>query len=231
MSDRRPRVVFHGTSSNWGVRLVNPKGIADVIGADVLAALYKCFVGIDRVMAFEHLLYLSQVSPDGKPGWRDTASAERDMHVLFVLLAGTMYELGDALQQLASTKCALKIGDKTIWEPINELRKQWHKDPMASKIRNGFAHHLGDLGDFRRGIENSPDEVELTRNEGERRHGGRFIEPWAALLRAADFDNADFDTFVRKTQAGHESLPDHMIALFAELLFGHGIEVVDEREP
>lgn len=208
---------------------MNPKGIAEALGADVLAALYKCFVGIDRIMTFEHLIYISQVEYAEKNGGRDTPSAERNMHVLFLLLAGTLYELGDALQQLTSAKCALKLSDRSVWNPVNELRKKWHKDPMGAKIRNGFSHHLGDIDDFKRGIEDGPAEVELIRGHTELRYGARFIEPWDALFRAAAFDFAEYEAFARRTKEDHEALPEHMVELLSELLTANGIDVVDER--
>jgi hypothetical protein len=203
--------------------------MADVIGIDVLAALYKCLVGVDRITTLEHLIYISQVDYANRNGGRDTPSAERNMHLLFLLMAGTMYEVGEALQQLTSAKAALKVKDKTVWEPINELRKSWYREPYASKIRNCFSHHLGELDSFKRGIEKSPDQVELLRGQTTLRHGARFLEPWNALLRGEDLQDNEFDAFVKKTQAGHDSLPEHMVKFFAELLSANGIEVVDER--
>jgi hypothetical protein len=229
MSAVTPRLVFHGTRNDWGIRIDNPKAVADVIGVDLLASLYKCFVGIDRLTTFEHLIYISQVDYAKRNGGRDTPSAERNMHVLFLLMAGTLHELGDALQQLTSAKAALKIKDKGVWGPVNELRKRWHKDPYASQIRNGFSHHLGELDTFKQGIAASPDQVELMHGQTSLRHGARFVEPWNALMRAEKIEDEEFDAFVKKTQEAHDKLPEHMVRLFTELLSSNGIDVVDER--
>lgn len=54
-----PRLVLHGSASDWGIRIENPREIAKAIGADVLAAFYKCFAGSDRLMTLEHLVFIS----------------------------------------------------------------------------------------------------------------------------------------------------------------------------
>jgi hypothetical protein len=61
MSVTPPRLVFHGTPTDWGIRIENPQAMAELVGIDLLAALYKCFIGIDRVTTLEHLIYISQV--------------------------------------------------------------------------------------------------------------------------------------------------------------------------
>jgi hypothetical protein len=212
--------------------------MADVIGIDLLAALYKCFVGVDRIATLQHLVFISQIDYASRNGGRDTPSAKRNMRLLFLLMAGTMHELGDALQQVRSAKAALKIKDENVWKPINELRKRWHKAPYASKIRNGFSHHLGELDAFKQGIAKSPDQVELLHGQellhdrAALRFDARFVEPWDALLRAEDEDDEDqddeFKAFAEKTQADHGSLSEHMMKLFTELLSANEIEVVDE---
>lgn len=151
-----PRLVLHGSPSNWGIRVEQPKQVAKIIGADVLAAFYKCFVGIDRLMTLEHLVFISQIEHAAQNGGRDTPSAERDMQLLAFLLAGTLYELGEALQQLTSAKCVLLLRDREAWTPINKFRKEWHKNAYAAKIRNGYSHHLGEIDTFKSGIEESP---------------------------------------------------------------------------
>lgn len=69
------------------------------------------------------------------------------------MLSGTMYELGAALQGLCATGIVNRLGnDRSSWEPLNALRAQWNRDAFAKTIRNGFAHHLGEIDAYRTGI-------------------------------------------------------------------------------
>jgi hypothetical protein len=216
-------------SGKWGIRIRNPRTIAKAIDPDVLAAFYKCFVGIDRLLSLEHLIYVSQLDYASRHGGRDTPSAERNMHMLVLLLAGGLYELADAIQELTSMKCVHLVSDRSIWHPINQFRKQWYKNAYAARIRNGYAHHLGEISTFRAGIDGSPDEVELICGDNPRRHGARYIEPVNALMRGDELDDMDFDSFVKKTQRSHDTLPDAVWTLFNEVLSVAGI-VVDASE-
>ena len=228
-TSHRPRLVLTGSQSKWEMSIEHPRELNAILGDDILAVMYKCFVGVDRIATLEHLIHISQIDYAPRHGGRDTPSAERNMHLLFLLLSGTLYELGGALQQLCSAKCFQKIANKSKWEPLNELRKQWNNESFASRIRNGFSHHLGEIGDFKRGIDCSPETVELAKGEGSRFHMSRFVEPWDALLRAENISTDAFDQFIQKAQKSHSALPELVTELFRELLLSNGVDTADER--
>src|SRR5262249_19732765 len=120
----------------WEVRMENPQAIADKIGDDVLAAFFKCFFGIERITAIQHFILLNYEHSQ-KPDIGRSVAVERNENMLMLTMAGTMYELGIALQHLQATKVVVNLKDRSAWEPLNEMSKHWTTDSMANQIRNG----------------------------------------------------------------------------------------------
>src|SRR5215471_2365769 len=98
----RPALVRRG-DDHWEIE-IDVKAVAAAIGADVLGGFYRLFVAADRIVSLEHLLVLNHehVIPDSQ-------AYDRNLHHLVLLLAGAMYETGDALQGLTSTKFGVKL--------------------------------------------------------------------------------------------------------------------------
>jgi hypothetical protein len=157
----------------------------------------------------------------------DKQAHERNTRLLMLLVAGTMYELGAALQSLCSTKVFLKVKDPASWEPLDKLRAQWNTNYYARTIRNEFSHHLGEMPTFLEGIahEDAPSPAVLYTRRSQHRFAGQLLEPWNALFRAKKISDADMRTFIRKTREGFETLPELLFAFFGELLQSCGIEV------
>jgi hypothetical protein len=145
---RAPRVVVTGKRSDaWRVDLSEFAEIATLIGEDVFAAFMRCFVGADRLKSLLHFY----VTSEEKFGHVEAAS-ERNFHVSWLLVVGTLHELGEALQGLNATKVHLKLPNRSRWKPLEKLRRQWYVHPVASRVRNQAGHHLGYLDVYKNGI-------------------------------------------------------------------------------
>lgn len=199
------------------------KAVAAIIGEDVLAHFYRCFVATDRIVALESLMVLNATQLD-----RDSVASERNMHHLVLLLAAAMYEVGDALQGLTSGPFGRKLQTMAAWAPLNQMRAEWNKEAFASKIRNGFAHHFGEIEKYRVGIRQGPVSAVIEVGEGHRLHDGRVIEPWNALLRGEEVNDAQMDAFVKKSRDAHTQLPELVTALFHEVLTAAGVAIRNE---
>lgn len=221
-------------SGSWETRLENPKAIAAALGPNVLAAFYKCFVALDRIQAIEHLILITNEHSRTEAGADDVVhhnrspSVERDFHFLMLMIAGTMYELGNALQQLVSTKVVMGLKDRSAWEPLGAMSKRWQRDPMASKMRNGFAHHLGELDAYARGIANSRDTVVLETGRTLRQGESRFVAPLDALLFGEAIEDERLEPFLERMSADHRALADHLHRFFATVLREHGIALIND---
>jgi len=158
-----PALVLRGTANHSQMEL-DVHAIAAVLGDDVLPHFYRCFVAVDRILALEQLLVLSEQNLPA-----DSVARSRNLHHLVLLLAGSMYETGAALQGLTSTPFGRTLQTMAAWTPLNQLRAQWNTAPFAATIRNGFAFHFGEIAAYRDGINRGPASAVLQVGDGERR--------------------------------------------------------------
>jgi hypothetical protein len=159
----------------------------------------------------------------------DGFAHNRNFRMLVFLVAATLYELGDALQSLCDSKVALKVMDRSSWKPLDELRAQWNKADYASKIRNNFGAHLGDIDLYLAGIEKSPDVVVLQQLDMTTWHAGEIIEPGNALLRGLGIQDDGMEKFIKQTHDAQLKLPGLVFAFFADVLRNNGIPVVEKK--
>lgn len=230
-----PRVIVYGATSAQEVCLHNPLGIAAKIGRDVLAAFHKCFMGVERILTFEHLMYLNQEASKS-PTLTDEHSFTRNHVILAWILAGTMYEVGEALQDLCNAKVAADPAMRDAWKPLDTLRAEWHKDGYAATVRNNFSHHLGKREEYAKGLEmlvanTGQDPVVLYETSGGKRHTGRYRVIWDVLFQAHGIQDDEIEAFVKRTQRAHNDLPDLVFAFFREVLEARGVPVILEPLP
>jgi hypothetical protein len=225
--DQRATAVFSGSSDGyWKLSLLNPQAIAASVGRQILAAFFKCFVATDRVTTLEQMLELNALHVAV-----DTPAYDRNLRILVLLMASTLYELGQALQELCEARVVEKMSDKSPWDSVNEARKRWHTDPLMGKLRNQLGHHLGKLDNYCRGVDsmvNSNDDI-LLAHGGQTRHSEEYPAAWNAIFLGIDIDAKAFADGVRLTRKTHEDLPDALVAVFAEVLEGCGVHVEDRR--
>lgn len=227
MSKATVRIVG-SRSGEWQALIEDPKGLGDMIGRDVLAAFYKCFVALDRVTSIEHLIFITHQHSTGLALGRKAHSVERNYQMLALMLVGTMYELGIALQDLLATKVAANLTDRTRWKPLDEIRKRWQNDPMANKMRNGFAHHLGDVAAYAQGIDKSADVVVFQRGTGGGLGKDRFIAPWDALLAGEGIRDEELEPFLQRMSTDHRGLREMLFDFFGTVVRNAGVGYVDE---
>jgi hypothetical protein len=208
----------HGDAP-WEVE-IDVKAVTDAIGADTLANFYRVYVAVDRIVSLEHLLALNaqHVKPDSQ-------ASERNLHHLVLMLAGAMYEIGTVLQGLTSNKFGAKLPKYKSWAPLDEMRKKWHNEPFASRIRNGFAFHFGEPEAYRAGIEKGPPSAVLERGDSDLLFDSRVVEPLDALLRheIPDDDDAELRAFLKRTRDAHAVVSTLVRELFFEVLADHGL--------
>ena len=109
---RMPRAVYTGQQDGvWNITLLEPSALASKIGGiKVLLAFQKCFNGANRILSYEQLLDFSRE----RIGYESPAGV-RNLHILVMSLAGTMYEIGDALQDLK--RCGWRPARPRLPEP------------------------------------------------------------------------------------------------------------------
>jgi hypothetical protein len=225
-----PRVVIFGDRNAHEIRLHNPQGIADAIGPKVLGAFLKCFMGVERIVTFEHLIYLNEQARKQPGPEADEQSFDRNNLTLAMMLAGTMYEIGEALQQLCNAKVAVDPKLRQAWAPLDMLRKEWNTDKYAAMIRNGFVFHLGDIDKYTEGVAKlTMDPAILFETTGSMRVSGRYHAPWNALFKAHKIVDEEIEPFVKRTQKAHVELPEFLYAFFRAALDARGVPVTFEK--
>lgn len=223
-ADSSPRVVMYGRKAQE-IRIHNPRAVAAQLGGSVLAAFYKCFNGADRICALQHLMHLVHAAEEIEGADGDEAAGYmRDIWVVGMLLAGAMREVAIALNELHGTRVTRDEALRDAWAPLDEIRRQF-EDEYARNMRNNFSMHLGELQHYVDGIAAGTDETAVLLVTSGRRHGGAFIEPWDALLRAHQLKHDDYDAFVERTKKAHHALPKLLINLFRDVLVLRGVPI------
>ena len=200
-----------GSDESWEVRLDGARELCDRVGLDLVAAFLKCFEGVDRVVVLEQMLVFSSRNlPEDSPSHR------RNQRILVLMLGATMYELGEALQELCSAKVVEKMNDRSAWKPVNELRGRWRGDSRLAQLRNTFGFHLGHLDLYRAGLAArlaESDEQLFVRSEGTKRHDTECVLPFNALLAGAGIEDQWVKDVFTMTWNAHTELPDQLNAV------------------
>jgi hypothetical protein len=229
-----PRVVYTGSQTAYRIQLFNRPEISNLLGENVLVAFYKCLRGLDRIAALEHLMRLNNIAADAPqtgPGAADEFGYSRNRTLLGFLLASTMHEMGEALQELCSAIGVFPdLRELATWTPLNQLRGEWHTAQPSSVIRNQLGAHLGHRATYVEGIRAmAADPVLLFEAAGPHEYDGWYPAPTDALLAACRIEDAMMEAFVARQYDAHRALPALMFAFLADVLDTRGIPVVDER--
>ncbi|CAN5908603.1 hypothetical protein BH11MYX3_BH11MYX3_04710 [soil metagenome] len=230
-----PFVLYDVVDGCMEIQLHTATSVGAAMGERLLASFYKCFVGVERVLSYEHLLLLNYQGEQEHKHHRKPAAGprldayafSRNRRTLVLLIQGILYELGAALQEMCALKVIEKLGDRSVWEPINKARAGWNTDKYAKTWRNEFAHHLGELDDYVRGLHDplTSGVVTLHAARSKYRHGGAFQAPLDTLLRGHDVKDDKVTAFAEKTRDTNRDLPDQFLALFYEVLRTTGVEL------
>jgi len=226
----RPRIIVSGSrDGRWQLRAVDLGVVVSSVGTRLFAACMKCFVGVDRLMTFEQML-----SFNVRELKLESIAYTRNLRVLVMMLAGTLYELGDALQGLNAALALSNLGDLPSWMPLNDRRKLWTNDASLRNARNQMAHHLGDSGLYEGALTSiaaaGADENCIYHCDGTKRRDGETELGWALLVRGLDIPEEQLMALLETTQAGHEDLPDLMAQFFGDLLDRCGVEIENRVE-
>jgi hypothetical protein len=229
-SPARARAVVSGTPNGpWEFQAVELAAVVAAVGERPFAASMKCFVGVDRLMAFEQMLFFNT-----KQLKEESVAYTRNLRVLVMMLAGTLCELGDALQELNTALALRGLVDADAWKPLNECRKLWTGDARLRKARNQVAHHLGDRELYDRALAAVVADETVTdriyHGDGSRRHDGETELGWGLVLVGLDMTADDFVALLKMTQEGHEGLPGLMGQFFLDLLQRCGVEIENRME-
>lgn len=228
LADRdQPHVVvyLHGQSSCTVFRDV--QAVAAKVGFPVFAAFMKCFNAIDRANALHHLLYLNaKASTANVDPVADELAYDRNVLVVAMLLTGTMYEVGEALQTLCSAKVAADPALREAWAPLDTLRAEWFQDEEAKLVRHNFSHHLGERDDYEIGVAMLGRDAVLVEHESDRRFAGRYWAPWEALLDRHGFKGDFAKRMIVRTREAHDRLPQLMFEFFRAVLDAKGVPVI-----
>jgi hypothetical protein len=235
---RTPRIVAVGKhSDSWRVELSEFADIAKAVGEDVFAAFMRCFVGADRLKSLLHFY----IAADEKFGNIGPAS-ERNFNVSWLLVVGTLHELGDALQALCSTQAHTKLKSQKTWLPLNKLRKTWYKAPLASRVRNQGGHHLGDTDVYKAGMAKLGEmtvDIPLRVGHGQQRHHSFARGAWDVLLLGMssktatrpEVEIAQLRRLLKDAGVAHRKLHDSLEAYFIAVLANAGIGITPGITP
>lgn len=217
-ADPLPSVVLARNGEDYEIQIHNPNAVIAAIGERLYASFYKCFVGVDRILALEHLMELVKQAEQA-PAPSDSHAIDRERVLVGLLLAGTLYEMGAALQELCNARVVEKMNDRSLWEPLNKLRGEWNTERYARTIRNGFAHHLGEIENYEKGIRTgTSNPVVFQVMATNHRLAGKAAEPWEALFRGYETKTEEIRAFIDKAYDAHSALPGLLNAVFFEVL-------------
>jgi hypothetical protein len=224
--DKAPSIVYRGTEKKWQLRLQGARELCARVGHDLVAAFLKCFEGVNRVLALEHLMVFNARSLPPA-----SVAGERNLRVLVFFAASTLYELGAGLQQLCNMRVVDKMNDKSAWAPVNKLRKVWVADKRLKTLRNTFGFHLGELDHYRAGIAArlaASDTQLYARGEGRKRHGSDYVFPFDALLAGAKIEDDWVQAVAEMAWQAQTELPDQLHAVWVEVLRTAGVHIESE---
>jgi hypothetical protein len=228
-SDITPRLVYRRTPNGvYSIVITEPKEISVLVGDRLFAALLKCFLGSDRLLSLEDLLAVSS-----KHHEQDSISYDRNLRLLVLLLAATLFELGEALQELNAARVVDKMKNPAVWNPLNDLGKSLRGNNLFRRLRHQLGHHLGDAQLYDDGLHKvlARDDRELVfeRADGRLRHGGECVLAQHVVEAGLGIKPDTLKELIEFTQKSHKELPDHLVAVFAEVLKTAGVEVVMEK--
>jgi hypothetical protein len=211
--------------------------IAKAIGEDAFAAFMRCFVGADRLKSLLHF-YIAAEEKFGGIG----PASERNFNVSWLLVVGTLHEVGDALQVLCSTQAHMKLKNQRPWLRLNKLRKTWYKQPLASRVRNQGGHHLGDMDVYKAGMAKLSEmtlDTPLRVGQGQRRDHSFARGAWDVLLLGMTSKTAmrpeveivQLKRLLKDAGVAHRKLHDALEAYFIAVLESAGIGITPGITP
>lgn len=211
----------------WYLHLNNPREIGQRIGVDVLGAFMRCFVGVDRSTSITNLLRLNEEG-GGAPG---SHTRSRNQWFLLLLMAGTMHEVGEALQGLATKNVPSKMQDRSKWDALDKIRRRWHTNPVASKIRNQLSHHLGDPKVYTKGLEFQLGKrrLQLYCADGPVLGQGTYEGAWNSITRGLDLDLSDYMRLYGQMGSDVPELHRALLDVFLDVFRFAGIPDEDQR--
>jgi hypothetical protein len=220
---------------HWSVEICNFSDLDTRVGRPLLAAFLKCFVGIDRITTFQDLIRLNAandgaISAPGTEG--DAPQTQRNIFLLNALLAGTLYEIGDALHELSRAGVVDSMSDPSLWQPLDQMRKRWQKAKVPGEMRNQIAHHLGDLSVYETGVgklSSLEAPVEFARGIGQSAFGAHHIGPWNALTQGLRMEDHEFRTLSEGVVRDHQNLAESLMEVFLNVLDAEEIPLADLR--
>ena len=226
----RPSIRVSGSrDGRWQLRAIDLGVVVSAVGTRLFAACMKCFVGVDRLMTFEQMLVLNV-----RELKVESIAYTRNLRVIVMMLAGTLYELGDALQGLNSALAQRELGDLPSWKPLNDRRKLWTNNANLRKARHQMAHHLGESGLYEGALTSlavaGAGEDCIYHCDGTKRQDGETELGWALLLRGLDIPEEQLMALLAITRSGHEDLPDLMAQFFDDLFERCGVVIENRME-
>jgi hypothetical protein len=218
----------------WHVDLCNPSSIAEKMGRDVLPAFLRCFVGVDRATSLMYMVLANEASRAPE----NSHARSRDTHLLLLLIAGTMHELGIAIEALGNLKLALPEGPDRIkklptWKGMQEIWRRWSADRFGKRVRDQVSHHLGDLDVYDAGLRKlaSQPTIQLYVSDGPSEADGSFEGAWAILERGLGLEYEDLRRIVAQTGDDVADVHRALNPIFGEVVNLAGIPVEDRRQP
>lgn len=137
----QPTVIFQRESSGgrWQFRTEDFGALREALGADVLAALCRCFVHADRLNSLTGFVFLSE----GAYG-KDSAPFNRDLQTMVWFVVGTLRELAKAVRALRSAMKLRGILDlsSSSWTELRQIEDRWENDAFFRKMRDQVAFHV-----------------------------------------------------------------------------------------
>ncbi len=214
-------------SGAWYLHLNNPTDICQRIGSRVFGAFLRCFVGVDRCASIVHLLHLNEEHG----GSEDSHVRGRNFWLLLLFMAGTMNEVGEALQALAASKVLAKMGNRSKWDVLDGIRRRWNTNPVASKVRNQLSHHLGDPAVYEKGIESlcKKRRLQFYCSDGMKIGEGMYEGAWNAITNGLDLELQDYQQLCGQMGIDVALLHKALLEVFLDVVDAAGIPKKDER--
>jgi hypothetical protein len=230
MMAREPCVYVSGQKNGrWSIRLIEVAEISKLISEKTFSAFQKCFIGADRLRSLFHFHSLNI-----KQNAEECPASMRDFHVLWVLLIGTLHELGIALRDLFSAKVWEKIKAEPVRRQLDYFRKKLDQR-IIKQIRDQAGHHLGDLDIYALGLAaytKTAVDLEWLISEGQGPNSYYTIGAWDLLMRGLsspteskpEINTEQLNELMIELFSGPEDFHQILANAFIEVLNYHGIK-------
>jgi hypothetical protein len=206
----------------WEYRVRSLARLRGTLGEDVLVALCRCHVHVNRLLSFAH--YRELIRRERRERESQTVLA-RAVGTILWLEVGTMSELAASIGALNGAIALRGWKDLQGLAPLVEVQDRWER---KKQLRNRGAFHV-DAAPIREGLKRLPQSVPVVMVEGDSNAHFSSGFPLAdhALHNGLQSSQPEADELALMIVADRETVVREFAVIVLALLKRAGLEVVE----